>query len=166
MTHVFLFLAISQMRDEICDMNNNVCPLCHTDKSPRKVKKRVNIIVRGESTYVLDIYNHCTGCQQPYDNKDYDVLDVAYRAYRKKHNMLQPEDIRMIREYYGLTQKDFSRLIGWGEAQFSRFENGALQSNAFDKMLRLMQYPENIKRLGSPSNENVTVDESIDYKST
>lgn len=69
-------------------------------------------------------------------------LDAAYSAYRSANNLLQPEQIREIRGRYGLSLRDFSRFLGFGEQTVARYESGALQDEAHDGMIRLAANPE------------------------
>ena len=43
---------------------------------------------------------------------------------------LQPEEIEKIRKQYGLSQKNFARLLGWGDITIHRYESGAIQDDA------------------------------------
>jgi len=61
--------------------------------------------------------------------------------------MIQPEAIREIRKKYGLTQGELAGLLGWGVATLSRYENGALQSSAHDRLLALATEPRNLLKL-------------------
>ena len=61
--------------------------------------------------------------------------------------MTQPEEIRALRTKYGLTQGELSKLLGWGAATLSRYENGALQDEAHEKVLRLATDPRNLLKL-------------------
>ena len=56
--------------------------------------------------------------------------------------MMQPADITALRERYGLTQVELASLLGWGLVTFSRYENGALQSEAHEKVLRMVERPD------------------------
>jgi len=76
-----------------------------------------------------------------------DSLALAYREYRHRHDMLQPEQIRDRRKQYGLTQKELGQLLGWGGVTLSRYENGALQVEAHEKILRLAMEPRNLMKL-------------------
>jgi putative zinc finger/helix-turn-helix YgiT family protein len=76
-----------------------------------------------------------------------DTLERGNREYRRRHGMMQPEEIRYLRKLYGLTQRELARLLGWGLATVSRYENGALQDAAHDKTLQLMREPQNLLRL-------------------
>ena len=63
---------------------------------------------------------------------DDEKLKLVYRAYREQKGMLQPEEIRAIREQRNLTQEECSKLLGFNVA---RYENGSLQSEEEDKRL-------------------------------
>ena len=63
---------------------------------------------------------------------DDEKLKLVYRAYRELKGLLQPEEIRAIRERRNLTQEEFSKVLGFNVA---RYENGSLQSEEEDKRL-------------------------------
>ncbi|MDZ7841653.1 MAG: type II toxin-antitoxin system MqsA family antitoxin [Gammaproteobacteria bacterium] len=112
--------------------------------------------VRGEPVEVAAEFFKCTECGAEFENtRGRDSLALAYREYRRRHDMLQPEQIRNWRKRYGLTQKELSRLLGWGDVTLSRYETGALQVAAHEKILRLAMEPHNLITLidetaGSP----------------
>ena len=113
------------------------------------VRCEEEVIVRGEKIRVHNEYFKCLECGGDfYDPKSpRDHLDEAYREYRRRHNMLQPEEIKELRLKYGLTQGELSKLLGWGAATISRYENGALQDEAHDKQLQLIAEPANLSLL-------------------
>ena len=78
---------------------------------------------------------------------------VRHHAICKTLGLLTPDEILEVRERLGLTQAEFSRLTGFGEATISRWERGRLlQNRANDRYLRLIaESPENLRRLESMS---------------
>ena len=64
---------------------------------------------------------------------DDEKLKLVYRGYRKLKGMLQPEEIREIREKRNLTQEEFSKIL---EFNVARYENGSLQSEEEDGKIR------------------------------
>ena len=52
---------------------------------------------------------------------------------------MQPEEIEKIREQYGLSQKNFARLLGWGDITIHRYESGAIQDDAHNDVLSLIK---------------------------
>ena len=117
------------------------CPCCDTDEKVKKVQKREIVPVRGEDIEVEAAFYICEACGCDFEPMDmeHDPLDAAYRVYRDLHGLLQPEEIRGIRNRYGLTQKEMSSLLGWGSVTLSRYENGALQDEAHNTTLELIR---------------------------
>lgn len=139
-----------------------VCPNCEKESAVELIRVKEHIEVRGEPVDVDAEYFKCAECGEEFENtRGYDALESAYRAYRTRHGMLQPENILDWRKNLGLTQKELSNLLGWGGATLSRYENGALQDEAHDKVLRLAMEPRNLLKLlreteGAVSNEKRT----------
>lgn len=55
---------------------------------------------------------------------------------------LTAQDIKRIRETYGLTQQGFARLLGLGDASIVRYENGQTPSKANANLIRAAENPE------------------------
>lgn len=71
-----------------------------------------------------------------YDDEN---LRQAYRIYRQRHDLLQPEEIKAIREQSGLSQKAFAEKLGVRENVIARCERGALQTEALNDLLVALQ---------------------------
>lgn len=74
---------------------------------------------------------------------------LAFDAYRKKVGLLLPQEIKAIRESYGLSQTTFAKVMGLGEKTITRYENGSLQDMAYDNLLRMIQNPGNFLKIAS-----------------
>ena len=70
-----------------------------------------------------------------------------YNVYKKRMNLLTTNEIKEIRERYGLSQKDFALALGMGEITINRLENGSIQSEAVDSIIRLSESPRNMLEL-------------------
>ena len=105
--------------------------------------------IRGDTVTVDARIAVCRLCGQEMGLAQLDdaTYSAAYAVYRARHGLLQPEQIRALRSKYGLGQKAFSRLLGWGEITLARYEQGSLQSASHDQMLRLAEDPAFVRRL-------------------
>lgn len=132
-----------------------ICPICEKETDSELVRKIEEIKVRGESIEVETEFYKCLVCGEEFEDprSDNDPLDKAYRKYRRRHGMMQPEDIRQLRKRYGFTQGEMSNLLGWGGATLSRYENGALQDEVHGKILHLITDPRNLLNLIEQSSE-------------
>jgi len=132
---------------------NGFCPNCEKISPLELVRKGEEFNVRGEIIVVDVEYYHCLECNEEFEDSkpSIDSYDVAYREYRLRKGFLQPEEIRKLRNQRGLTQKEFSDLLGIGIATLNRYENGALQSQAHDRSIKLAMEPRNFLNLLSNS---------------
>ena len=130
-------------------MAKEICPNCEKICDVELHKEGEELIVRGESITVPVEYYKCSECGADFEDprSTYDPLMVAYEEYRRRHKMMQPEEIRLLRRQYGLTQKDLSRLLGWGDVTLTRYENGALQDKTHDTVLQMIRDPKNVLEL-------------------
>ena len=101
----------------------------------------------------------CADCGEELFNEELDskTLICAYNEYRRKHKLLFPEEIKRIREQYGLSQRSFAKLLNWGDKTIHRYENGAIQDRVHNSLLLFLHEPENM-RTYLLENE-VTIDE-------
>jgi putative zinc finger/helix-turn-helix YgiT family protein len=66
--------------------------------------------------------------------------EQALEIYRKRYGLLSAEEIRSIRERFGLTQAGMAKLLRLGSNTISRWEAGRnAQTAAMDVLLRLLR---------------------------
>ena len=96
------------------DNMSNVCFECDSDMI--QVRRTEPVTVRGEKIEVEFEYLQCPNCGEEYEvsRPDNDPLDRAYRIYRERKGLLQPEDIRGFREDLQLSQREMSAILGIG----------------------------------------------------
>ena len=125
------------------------CPVCENSSKLELVKGIKDVLIRNEPITIEVEHYECSECGEEFivpDSKN-DPLEDAYRLYRAKHNMLQPEEIRSYRFKYRLTQGELAKLLGLGGASISRYETGKLQDEAHDTLLRLAMDPVKLREL-------------------
>jgi putative zinc finger/helix-turn-helix YgiT family protein len=126
-----------------------ICPNCEDYKELELIEVTEVIRVRRELIEVVSNLLKCESCSETFEDPTLpsDPHAKAYREYRKRHGMLQPEEIRSFREQNGLTQLEMGKILGWDAITLSRYENGALQTEAHEKAFRLAMEPHNLLRL-------------------
>lgn len=125
------------------------CPNCAAEVNT--IVREVTEIypVKGENIAVNARVRFCTCCGTDlWDDEldDQNILD-AYAKYRQKHNLMQPADIRAMREKYHLSQTAFARVLGLGDKTITRYENGSIPDAAPNNLLDLVQQPSNFAAL-------------------
>ena len=98
--------------------------------------------VRGHRITVTNLlHGLCGDCGEEYfEGRELQILDAEYsRQARVAEGLLQPSEIRAIRESLGMTQARFEQLLGVGPKTVVRWENGTVfQSKAVDRLIRLV----------------------------
>ena len=117
---------------------NGFCPNCGSEDTLSLIREVEEFNVRGEIIPVEVEYYRCKACGEEVMElrTEDDPLVEAYREYRRRTGMMQPNEIREFRQIWDLTQKEFSELLGIGVASLSRYENGSLQELAHDQILK------------------------------
>jgi len=120
---------------------NDACPSCGT--MMKAARGRLKLRVNGEEIAVPSASHlKCQKCGEiVFRFQDAKRLhEDAIELYRKKHGLLSADEIRAIRERFGLTQADLARLLHLGANTVSRWESGRnVQTAAMDLLLRLVR---------------------------
>ncbi len=126
-----------------------LCPHCEKNQKVVKVRRKEILPVMGEPVkYDAELYR-CVVCSGEFATTEMEEenFQKAYNLYRDKHRLLRKEKIKEIRHKYGMSQKDFSRFLGWGEITIHRYESGSLQDMAHNETLVLTEDPRNALKI-------------------
>lgn len=123
------------------------CEECGREIEAKIVIKKENYEVCGESIEVDARVLTCEECGEEFycEELDNETLVTAYNEYRRRHKLLMAEDIKKIREQYGLSQRSFAKLLNWGDKTIRRYENGSIQDKAHNSLLFFLREPENMR---------------------
>ncbi len=124
------------------------CEKCNKEVETKVMKLEETYEIHGEPITVETDVRVCAECGEDlWDEKlDDATLLATYNEYRKKHNLLFPDEIKEIREKYGLSQRGFARILGWGDETLKRYERGGAQDKARDSLLVFMKDPKNMAK--------------------
>lgn len=123
------------------------CEECGKEVETKIVIKKEIYDVCGEAVEVDAQVLVCAECGEEFFCEELDnaTLVLAYNEYRRRHKLLLPEEIRKIREQYGLSQRSFAKLLNWGDKTICRYENGSIQDKAHNSLLLFLREPENMR---------------------
>ena len=135
------------------------CEECGREVESKIIRKKESYDVCGEQIEVEAQVLVCAECGEEFYCEELDnaTLVTAYNEYRRRHKLLLPEEIKIIREQYGLSQRSFAKLLNWGDKTICRYENGSVQDKAHNSLLLFLRAPENM-RTYLTENE-ITIDE-------
>lgn len=123
------------------------CEVCKQMVETKIIDQRESYKVFGETLEVDARVLVCAKCGEELFSAELDnetILKV-YNEYRRRHKLLLPEEIRAIREQYGLSQRSFAKLLNWGDKTIFRYESGSVQDRAHNSLLLRLRNPENMR---------------------
>lgn len=123
------------------------CEACRKEVETKIITKREAYDVCGEAIEVDAQVLICAECGEEFYSEELDnaTLVRVYNEYRRRHRLLLPEEIKKIREQYGLSQRSFAKLLNWGDKTICRYENGSIQDRAHNSLLLFLREPENMR---------------------
>ena len=103
----------------------------------KEEKKSFN--VRGVEVTAVVLRAFCKVCGERITVESIEKLnDISiYDAYKSKMGLLTSREIIAIRNRRKLTQKEFAKLLCIGEKDIARYENGAIQSESINLLMKI-----------------------------
>ncbi len=92
---------------------------------------------RKEEFLVHVRYFVCEDTGEQFTTTEQDTLQFneLYAQYRIRHGIPFPDEIKAIRQKYGLNYSQMSRLLGFGVNQYAKYEGGEVPSESNGKMI-------------------------------
>ena len=121
----------------------------HTMLSPL-TGKPMQVVVRLSTLYIrkepFSVMYHVWRCVDSGEEFEDEAmmetnLRQAYDQYRSKYNLPFPEEIRSIREQYGLSAAKMSEVLRFGINQYKQYEHGELPSESNASLIFLARNP-------------------------
>ena len=134
------------MQDATMDPKD-FCSNCETLSGFSTETRRQEVKIKGDVIQVELTISKCDNCEDEVyrpETGNANPFVEAFNEYRKRHGLLKPMEIKKWRKAYGLTQTDLSNLLGLSVVSISRYENGSLQNESHDKLIRLAMNPSNL----------------------
>lgn len=127
------------------------CPVCNCEQEIQLVKKQETYQIKGEQITIYATICTCSHCGEEIVAFDYDDenLKEAHRAYRHKHNLIQPESIVAIREQCKMDRETFAEMLGLEEKQIEDYENGKIPEKNISNLIMLMGDYDNVRFLSN-----------------
>jgi putative zinc finger/helix-turn-helix YgiT family protein len=118
-----------------------MCPECQMDRQVQYGTIEENVSLRGENIKVLSKIFYCPEGDHYFSNfeDEEEKIQFVYREFRKRRNILQPEEIVNIRKKYGLSQSEFCLFLGYGKKTLARYETGAIPDDSHNNFIKLVE---------------------------
>lgn len=129
---------------DVQDTVSTYCPSCDREVVASVVERPASIAVRGEAVDYLERVAVCPVCGGEIGDSNVESGNIkrAYDVYRESNGLMTPDEIRALRNSYGLSLREFAKFLGFGEQTVARYERGALQDKLHDSTMRWAATPE------------------------
>lgn len=133
----------------------------------REVNAPISVIDDYATVKNEEIYYQARVAQCPYCNSiiadsrlEGENLDAAYCLYCSTHGLMTKDEICTLRKRLGLSLREFSRFLGFGEQTATKYEKGSIPDLLHSNTMRIAESPVGAKML-LDLNRTTMSDESI-----
>lgn len=105
------------------------------------------VTYRGETISYDRSFYHCVDTGMEFADKELEGLNLKrlYDTYRRIHGIPTAEELKQMRERYGLPSSAMSLILGLGENQFGLYEEGTVPTPSVGRLLALALEPANMR---------------------
>lgn len=140
------------------------CPECGYVGPFDIVERGSTLRVMGEEVDYTEVTAFCPMCNA--ENGDSRLVGEsqrrAYDVYRSRHGIMSPEDLRALRSAYGMSTRQFSRFLGFGEQTEARYERGSIPDRVHANAINEASTPDGALRLLAANRDQMD-DDSISH---
>lgn len=106
-------------------------------------KRLKKISFRKEEFDVYDLYYKCSETGKEFSTTETGDITMRqlYNQYREKNNILFPEQIKDLREKYGLSSLKMSSVLGFGPNIYKSYEKGDIPNKSNSTLLNIAKDP-------------------------
>ncbi|MBU6342849.1 MAG: DUF4065 domain-containing protein [Bacteroidetes bacterium] len=118
-----------------------------TGKEMKLVVRPDTLAIRKEQFQIMHRLWLCEDTGEVFEYNIDETIRQAEDQYRVKHNLPFPEEIKAIREQYGLSAAKMSEVLRLGINQYKQYENGELPSESNANLIYLARDPKDFSQL-------------------
>jgi transcriptional regulator with XRE-family HTH domain len=125
-----------------------------TGKEMKRMVKEDVLVFRKEEYPILYHYYLCEDSGEEFTDGPLDNLNViqAYNQYRTRYNLPFPDEVKEIREQYGVSAAKMADILGFGVNVYRQYESGEVPSISNARLIQVVKDPIEFKKLVVASN--------------
>lgn len=123
------------------------CPYCKSEANLKLENKRITY--RKEEFDFFQQFYKCGKCNQEFTTTEIDEVNInqVYNQYREKYQIPFPEQLKNIRQKYGLTPTKMSEILGFGINIYRNYEKGEVPNLSNGTLLNLVRTPDEFSKI-------------------
>ena len=129
--------------------NRTFCEHCDKLTNYYRNKEEVTRTVKDEEITLHIQLPRCMTCKNEVFDLESEtaIQNQFFDEYRRRKGLVTTSEIINLRENIGISQRDLSKLLGFGEITISRYELGSLPTKANSTMINSLKKHKNISDL-------------------
>lgn len=147
------------------------CPECDEPVTAKIEDRTETLPVKGEPVEYVAHVLVCPNCGEEIGDSriEQDNFDAAFGIYCRRHGLVTKGEIIQLRRNIGLSLREFSRYLGFGEQTAARYEMGSVPDALHSNVIRMAANVDGAKMLlemngGKMSRSSVETVESYVYR--
>lgn len=115
------------------------CPICDEQIAAKVLEKPETLLVKGEPVEYTATVLVCPTCGEDIGDSRIGQTNIenAYAVYCRKHGLVTKADVADLRRRTGLSVREFSRYLGFGEQTAARYEMGSIPDMLHSNIMRM-----------------------------
>lgn len=120
-----------------------------TGKAMERRTRPEELEFRKEKFSILSHFYWDKDANEEFTNEELETIKLTqvYNQYREKYNLPFPDQIKSIREQYGLTQAKMAEVLGFGVNMYRQYENGEMPTLSNARLIQIAADPAEFKKL-------------------
>lgn len=121
-------------------------PFADGEATLRYEKKELEF--RKDQFLIFQFYYKCDETKEEFTTDALDQINVnqLYNQYREKYGVPFPDEVREIREQYGLSAAKMSEILGFGVNSYRQYEAGDIPTVANGRLIQAASDPEEFRK--------------------
>ncbi len=134
------------------------CPLCDEPVVANVEIQEDTLPIRGVPTTFSGPVAVCPLCGETIGDSrvEQENFEAAYAVYRAENGVIAPDEIKAVRKALGLSLREFSVFLGFGEQTVVRYENGTLPDDLHNNTMRMASTREGAQMLFNLNGEKLS----------
>lgn len=134
------------------------CIECDESVTAHLVNRSETLPVKGEDVAYTATVAVCPHCGEAIADARVEGgnIDAAYAAYCKAHGLVAKDEVCELRQCLGLSLREFSRFLGFGEQTAAKYENGSVPDLLHSNTMRMAATPKGAEMLLSLNGQSIT----------
>lgn len=114
-----------------------------TGEEMKLIKEKRTVSFRKQEIEYINLSYYCEQSREHFVSTELEELNIKqiHNKYREFNNIPYPEEIKKLRQNYGLSAAKMSELFGFGPNQYALYENGDMPSISNAKSISLALDP-------------------------